>query len=519
MLILDSHCHIQSIPGHPWDSPASRLVPLLDEAGIHCALVMGYGEASAENPELILQMDAAMREYPDRLLALARLEPKESAPETLRSLVDSDRGFIGLKLHPVGYRLPPDHPHVISLLKMAGKLGIPSLFHCGDEEFSLPLQIARAARQVPEAKIILGHMGGYFHVDDALQAALECPNIYLETSAMPFPHLVSLCVKELGADRVLFGSDGPGCLPALEVQKIYLAKLTEIEIREVLGRAYLRLLRPRDQDKILKMSKVSRSPHQAPQSNEPIPLDCRVHVKTSDRVKKSGGLWRVAGMDHSQILPSMRENRIYKACLVSGYNPCSYQKANNQIKKLTQEHKLYYWCRIDPLDPGSYSQSSEFLREKNCAGLFFHPFEENLACSATPFVNFMSQLQKNFRSNQYLMIAGGYPLVSQAEQIAHLASSLDVKILATSAGQIDICGAHLQGALSMMREHSNISVETSGIYRQDFIEDLVNEFGADRVRFGSGAPGFDIGYEAARFRWLHGNKMPAIAQDFINIDD
>ena len=138
MLILDSHCHVHSIPGHPWDSPASRLVPLLDEAGIHCALIMGYGEASSENPELIEQMDLAMQQYPDRLLALARLEPRESAPETLTDLVNSDRGFVGLKLHPVGYRLPPDHPHVIDLLKTAGKLGVPSLFHCGDEEYSLP---------------------------------------------------------------------------------------------------------------------------------------------------------------------------------------------------------------------------------------------------------------------------------------------------------------------------------------------------------------------------------------------
>ena len=518
MLILDSHCHIQSIPGHPWDSPASRLVPLLDEAGIHCALVMGYGEASSENPELIHQMDTAMEQYPNRLLALARLEPKESAPETLRTLVDSDRGFVGLKLHPVGYRLPPDHPHVINLLKMAGQLGIPSLFHCGDEEYSLPLQIARAARQVPEAKIILGHMGGYFHVNDALQAAQECPNIYLETSAMPFPHLVNLCVKELGADRVFFGSDGPGCLPALEVQKIYLAQLSEAQIREVLGEAYLRILRPKDQFKVLKMAEVTRSPHEAPQINESIPLDCRVHVRTAERIKKSGGLWRVAGMDHTQLFTSMQANRIERACLVSGYNPCSYLKANDQIKKLAREQEHYYWCRIDPLDPGSGSQSSEYLKEKDCAGLFFHPFEENLACSATSFLNFISQLQKYFRPNQYLMIAGGYPLVSQAEQIAHLAANVDLQIIATSAGQIDICGAHLQGALSMMREHSNVSVETSGIYRQDFIEDLVHEFGADRVRFGSGAPGFDMSYEAARFRWLHGDQMRAVAQDFINIE-
>ena len=108
--------------------------------------------------------------------------------------------------------------------------------------------------------------------------------------------------------------------------------------------------------------------------------------------------------------------------------------------------------------------------------------------------------------------------IRQSLKYFEVLSNVDLQIPATSAGQIDICGAHLQGALSMMREHSNVSVETSGIYRQDFIEDLVHEFGADRVRFGSGAPGFDMSYEAARFRWLHGDQMRAVAQDFINIE-
>ena len=62
-----------------------------------------------------------MQQYPDRLLALARLEPRDSAPETLINLINSDRGFVGLKLRPVGYRLPLDRPHVVSLLRTAGR--------------------------------------------------------------------------------------------------------------------------------------------------------------------------------------------------------------------------------------------------------------------------------------------------------------------------------------------------------------------------------------------------------------
>lgn len=514
MLILDSHCHVQNIPGHPWDSPASRLIPLLDQAGIHCALIMGYGEASSEDPELLDQMDLAMSQYPGRLFALARLQPSLSAPETLEKLVCSRRGFVGLKLHPVGYRMAPDHPYVLNLLKTAAKLNIPTMFHCGDEEYSLPLQIARAARKVPQANIILGHMGGYFHVHDALQAALECSNIYLETSAMPYPALIKQCVEKLGASRVIFGSDGPGCLPALEVQKIDLADLNENQKKEVLGEAYLRLLRPDDRNRVL-ASYVNREAAQAPSANYRIELDSRVHIRCSDNLTGGEGLCRVGGGEILAIEKSMHDLKIRKACLVSGYDSSSYVAANQVIRAYSESKEHYFWCRLDPHNGENIEQCREYLSSSQCAGLFLHPFEENISCSSPLIHELISDLQTNFRSNQYLMVAGGFPLVSQSEQIAHLAARVSLNIIATSAGQIDICGAHLQSALEMMREHSNILIETSGIYRQDFIEDAINEFGPKRVVFGSGAPGFDMSYEAARLRWLEYKQASQISRDFL----
>ena len=68
--------------------------------------------------------------------------------------------------------------------------------------------------------IILGHMGGYFHVDEAIDVAERYPNIILETSAMPYPEKIREAVERIGAERVIFGSDGPVSSPALETQKI-----------------------------------------------------------------------------------------------------------------------------------------------------------------------------------------------------------------------------------------------------------------------------------------------------------
>jgi uncharacterized protein len=132
----------------------------------------------------------------------------------------------GLKLHPVGYVMHPTSEQTINLIRHAAELNVPTLFHCGDEEFTMPLQIAEAASMVPEAQIILGHMGGYFHVKDAIRVAKRHPNLILETSAMPYPKLIKEAVDALGAERILFASDGPGCDPSIEVEKVRRAGLT-----------------------------------------------------------------------------------------------------------------------------------------------------------------------------------------------------------------------------------------------------------------------------------------------------
>jgi predicted TIM-barrel fold metal-dependent hydrolase len=56
----------------------------------------------------------------------------------------------------------------------------------------------------------------------------------VDTSACPYRHKIKEAIKRLGAHRVLFGSDGPGCNPKLELQKIMRVGLSENEQRLVL---------------------------------------------------------------------------------------------------------------------------------------------------------------------------------------------------------------------------------------------------------------------------------------------
>ncbi|MGI8553588.1 MAG: amidohydrolase family protein [Dehalococcoidia bacterium] len=247
MKIIDAHTHVDEVGA--WQDPPEVIVRLMDEAAIEQAVVMTYRDAPAiqSAPDLLDPIEytrRAVERYPERLIGFARINPRagDEADRLLRLAV-LEYGMKGLKLHPVAYRALPDGPDTLRLLRLAGDLGVPALFHCGDEEFTLPLQIELAAALCPQTVIILGHMGGYFHVQDAIAAAERQSNIILETSAMPYPWRIAEAVQRIGAERVLYASDGPGCDPSLEVAKVRRAGLRDADLELVFHGTIERLLR------------------------------------------------------------------------------------------------------------------------------------------------------------------------------------------------------------------------------------------------------------------------------------
>ena len=241
-MIVDSHAHVDEVPALGWMDPADTLVDLMDQAGIDQAVVMTYTELPAVNPHALEYLADQIARYPRRLIGYVRLHPWYPEALDLLDRALGDYGMKGVKLHPVGNLSHPASEVSLRIIRRAAEYQAPVLFHCGDEALTTPLQIAAAAEAVPEATIILGHMGGYFHVDEAIEVAERLPNVYLETSAMPYPAQIRRAIDRVGAERVLFASDGPGCLPRLEVHKVRLAGLSPAEEQRVFSDNILALL-------------------------------------------------------------------------------------------------------------------------------------------------------------------------------------------------------------------------------------------------------------------------------------
>jgi len=232
--VIDSHTHVDEYEAFGWFDPPEAIIELMDEAGIEKAVVMTYADAPVLNPNALQYIHDACKKYPDRLIPYARINPHADNAATLLEEAIVDLKMKGLKIHQESVTAAAHHDSIIKLVKKAAEFDAPVLFHSGDEALSLPQQFTKLAEAAPEATIILAHMGGYHHTEDAIRLCEKYENLLLDTSACPYPHEIKRAIELLGAHRVLFGSDGPGCNPGLELRKIKRLNLSQGDLRLVL---------------------------------------------------------------------------------------------------------------------------------------------------------------------------------------------------------------------------------------------------------------------------------------------
>lgn len=106
-----------------------------------------------------------------------------------------------------------------------------------------PEDVAALARRFPAVRIIMAHLTGC-GVRGVL-AVKECPNVVVDTSgAAPEAGLVEFAVEQLGAERVLYGSDAPIRDFGVALARITGSRLDAAAQRKILydnARALLRL--------------------------------------------------------------------------------------------------------------------------------------------------------------------------------------------------------------------------------------------------------------------------------------
>jgi len=106
---------------------------------------------------------------------------------------------------------------------------------------STPSDLVTLARRHPHARFVCGHAGGTWEL--GIRAVRGTPNISVETAGFdPTIGFLEMAVRELGAERVVYGSDAGGRSFGSQLAKVLAADVSEADRRLVLGENLRRLL-------------------------------------------------------------------------------------------------------------------------------------------------------------------------------------------------------------------------------------------------------------------------------------
>ncbi|MCC7349130.1 MAG: amidohydrolase family protein [Phycisphaerales bacterium] len=145
---------------------------------------------------------------------------------------------VGIKIHPEEH-LYPIKEFGERIFSFAAERRALVLTHSGEQN-SLPADFVPYADAYPEMKLILAHIGCGWDGDLGHQvravAKSRKGNLFADTSSASsiYPGLIEWAVSEIGVDRVLYGTDTPLYMAAMQRTRIDRAELSDSQKKRIL---------------------------------------------------------------------------------------------------------------------------------------------------------------------------------------------------------------------------------------------------------------------------------------------
>ena len=252
-MIIDAHCHLGVWPQfHVPDASLATILQTMDRLGIEQAI-------AAPLPSLIGQAElglreglAAHRESRARILLYSVFDPR--TPDSLEFVRRSleEPAVVGIKIHPAMHECRADDDCWRRVWELAASSRLPILTHSWcisdynpTQKHAQPALFARYAREFPEVALILGHAGGRYEGHLAAAALAQAyDNVYLDLAGDSYGlGLVEYLVSQVGAARILYGSDLTWIDPRTQLGMILDADISEGDKANILRDNAVKLFR------------------------------------------------------------------------------------------------------------------------------------------------------------------------------------------------------------------------------------------------------------------------------------
>lgn len=182
---------------------------------------------------------------------LISIDPTVLAPRAISAHLAelAAAGVAGVKLHPVVHSFFPNDARLHSMYQFCADAGLVVLSHSGPGRIGAngsarPGDFAPVLRKWPELRLVLAHLGGASWPETAALAA-EFPQVVFDLSEViewtgaanaPTAANLSALIRQIGADRIMLGSDFPWYDPLRTADRVAgLPGLSNSERAAILG--------------------------------------------------------------------------------------------------------------------------------------------------------------------------------------------------------------------------------------------------------------------------------------------
>jgi hypothetical protein len=202
--------------------PVSFTLAAMESAGVQQALISAW---HGPRGSLISNDEVAgfIEEAPDKLFGLATADlyrPMDAVRELRRAV--KDHGFVGLRIVPWLWNLPPNDRRYYPLYAECCELGIPFCTQIGHTGPLCPSEPGRpipyledVLLEFPDLVVVGGHVGAPW-INEVLSLARKFPNFHVDTSAYKvsrLPEELVTFMRGKGRTKVLFGTNFPMITP------------------------------------------------------------------------------------------------------------------------------------------------------------------------------------------------------------------------------------------------------------------------------------------------------------------
>jgi predicted TIM-barrel fold metal-dependent hydrolase len=252
-MIWDLHVHLMGVPGKTPEERMAQLIEYADRLGIdRLCVYLGASLVKNPTPEQLREANdyvlRALEHWHDRAFGFAYVsaEHVEASVKEIERCV-RDGPMVGIKLW-VAKRCAAEEldPIIESAARLKAVIFQHTWFKTDGTMYpgeSSPQDLVELSRRHPDAPLICGHTGGTWEF--GIRTVRPFKNISIDLAGSdPTNGIVEMAHRELGPERIIYGSDAGGRSFASQLAKVKGAMIPQASKRMILGENLRRMMLP-----------------------------------------------------------------------------------------------------------------------------------------------------------------------------------------------------------------------------------------------------------------------------------